>query len=341
MVLEVRDEIRPWALGAGRKLQLLIVCLATMVVGMAFWNRKRPATDLITHEDLAAVGRLRILGADLSGIDDEMPLVSALIYQSVPADGPGCVQVVEELRRHAEKGEWEKVGAWRFARFYLPDEAGAADLIDEGLLALRRMRITNLAMHLAPIDIDRYIELTGEPPANDGFIGAPTFESHFGPTRQYYFDQAITSAAARTINRLPSAEGVPPGPLESAIRSMWDFGLLIYRGPLLVDPDIASEPSVVRPAVVAASGVDHQLFADRLVDGALRPNATHYWPWTSLGAARFIEDYLAPSVADSQSCLRAIDDGLVQLIRRGDLGLNMSPELLTRRQQERLSTIGY
>jgi hypothetical protein len=312
-----------------------------MVVGMAFWNRKMPATDLITHEDLAAVGRLRILGPDLSGVDDEMPLVSALIYQSFPADGPGCAQVVDELRRHAEKGEWEKVGAWRYARFYLPDEAGAADLIDEGLLALRRMRITNLAMQLAPIDIDRYMELTGEPPANDGFVGAPTFESHFGPTRQYYFDQAIRSAASRTITRLPFAAGVPPGPLESAIQSMWSFGLLIYRGPQLIDPSIAFEPSVVRPAVVAASGVDHQLFAERLVDGVLQSHATHYWPWTSLGAARFIEDYLAPDVADSESCLRAIDDGLIQLIQRGDLGLNMPPALLTPRQLERLAAIGY
>ncbi len=305
---------------------------------MALWKRKLVPTDRISSEALADFGRFEFLGRVQSGVDDPFALVSELVAHSYPNDGPGCVAVVEEIRRHAEEGEWEKVGAWKYVREFLSDGPNVADLIDGGLLAIHRMRVTNLGIHLAPIDRPRYAEVTGGPPANDGFFGPPVFDSDFGPSRQYYFDHAVNTAAARQINRVVSAPGVEPGPIDAAADSMWNFGALIYQGPLVVSPEISFEPSVVRPAVDAATSVDHNTFADRLVDAVLGRGHV-YGPWTAIGAARFIEDYLDPAVADSPASHRAIDGGLTQLTQLGLIGVAMTPALFTPRQLERLAHI--
>lgn len=305
---------------------------------MGLFKRKK-TVDRITSEALADFGRFEFLGREQSGVLDAYSLVSELVALSYPPEGPGYDDVVAELRRHAEKGEWEKVGAWKYVREFLKEGPDVADLIDGGLLTIYAMRVTNLAIHLAPIDTPRFVELTGGPPPNDGFFGPPVFDSHFGPTRQYYFDAAISAAAARQVTRLASAPGVEPGDVEAAVRSMWDFGLLVYRGPLVVASDISFEPNVVKPAVDAATDVDHTLFAERLVNAALDRDSTFYGPWTAIGSARFIEDYLDPAVADSPACIRAIDSGLTQLREAGVIGVGMTPELLTPRQRERLTTI--
>lgn len=306
---------------------------------MPFWKRTSTPVDRVTSEALADFGRFEFLGREQSGVIDPYSLVSQLVSLAYPPDGPGYAEVVLELRRHAERGEWEKVGAWKFVREFLSDGPDVADLVDGGLLAIHVMRVTNLAIHLAPIDTPRYVELTGAPPPNDGFFGPPVFDSQFGPTRQYYFDHAIATAAARQITRVISAQGIEPGPIDDAVRSMWDLGLLVYRGPLVVSTEISFEPNVVKPAVVAATGVDHLLFAERVVEAALKPDSVVYGPWSSLGAARFIEDYLDPRVAESPACTRAIDSGLTQLHRMGMIGVAMTPELLTPRQRERLAAI--
>ena len=300
---------------------------------MAFWRRKAPV-DRTTSEALADFGRYEFLGPQQSGIQSGFALVSDLMSLSYPADGPGAVEVVEELRRHAQRGEWEKVGAWKFVRQF-PDMTNAADLIDGGLMAIHRMKVTNLAFHLAPIDTPRYKELTGEPPPNDGFFGPPVFDSDYGPSRQYYFDHAMSTAAARRINRVPSVPGVQPGDIQGSVKAMGDFGALVYLGPLVVAPDISFEPNVVRPAVQAATDVDHQMFADRLVEGVLHKESNFHGPWTAIGAARFIEDYLDPSAAESDACTRAIDSGLTLLLQAGIVGVGMTPELFTPRQRER------
>lgn len=305
---------------------------------MAFWKRRANPVDRITSEALADFGRFEFLGRE-SGVVDPYSLVSELVSLSYPPDGPGFAEVVDELRRHAEKGEWERVGAWKYVREFLSDGPEVADLVDGGLLAIHRMRVTNLGIHLAPIDTPRYTELTGGPPPNDGFFGPPVFASDFGPTRQYYFDHAVSTAAARQITRVSSAPGVSPGPIDDAVRAMWDFGLLVYRGPLVVAPDISFEPNVVKPAVDAATGVDHDVFAERLVEAALTQNSTYYGPWTAIGAARFIEDYLDPAVADSPACTNAIDAGLSLLDQMGIIGVGMTPQLFTPRQRQRLSAI--
>src|SRR5262249_3397173 len=132
---------------------------------------------------------------------------------------------------------------------------------------------------------------------HDGFFGPPVFDSNYGPSRQFYFDNAIATAAGRTPTRVPSSPGVEPGSIDEAAKAMWNFGLLVHRGPLVVSPDIAFEPNVVRPAIAAATNVDHHRFAELVVEKVLEPRPyVNGGPWPALGAARFIEEYLDPAV---------------------------------------------
>lgn len=305
---------------------------------MAISNRKSAPIDRISSESLADFGRYEFLGAEQSGVEPSRAYslifnLNGLIYTQSPADR---AHVIAELNRHAEKGEWEKVGAWKYVREFLSEEPDTQALIDGGLLTIHRMRVTNLSIHLAPVDTPRYTELTGELPPNDGFFGPPVFDSSFGPTRQYYFDHAIATAAARNITRLQTAPGVEPGPLEDAARAMWDFGLLVYRGPLVVSPDIAFEPNVIRPAILAATGVDHIIFGDRLAEPVLDTGSYLFGAWTSIGGARFIEEYLDSSAVETTGYSRLPDSGLRLLTEMGALGVSMTPELLTPRQRARL-----
>lgn len=308
---------------------------------MPIWNRKSGPADRISPRALADFGRFQFLGAEQSGIDatgsyDLISSLNELVFTSYPADR---ARVITELRRHAMQGEWEKVGAWKYVRDFLSEAPDTQDLIDGGLLAIHRMRITNLSIHLAPIDTPRYIELTGSPPANDGFFGPPVFDSSFGPTRQYYFDQAVAASAARAVTRLPSLPGVEPGPVTEAARAMWDFGMLIYCGPLVVNPDLAFEPNVVRRAIEAASNVDHSMFTDRLAEAVLNSDSRVHGPWSSIGGARFVEDYLDATAVQAAGYSRMLDSGLILLIRSGMLGVLMTPQTLTTRQRERLASL--
>ena len=309
---------------------------------MPFWNRPRPAPDRISSKQVADFGRYAFLGPAQSGVDPagSYSLVSDLaisIYTQGPAER---ARVVAELRRHAANGEWEKVGAWKFVREFLDEAPDTADLIDGGLLAIARMRVTNLAIHLAPIDTPRFAELTGGPPPHDGFFGPPVFDSSYGPTRQYYLDDSVAVAARRSVTRLEDRPGVAPGPISDAARSMWDFGLLIYRGPLVVNPDITFEPNVVRPAVAAASGADHALFIDQVAAAILdSDDQVMSGAWPSIGAARFAEDYLSEKALDTDAHWRLLDAGLRHFLQMGALGLLVAPELLTPLQQQRLAQI--
>jgi len=308
---------------------------------MGLLRRRSDPVDRITSEDLAQFGRYEFLGAEQSGV----PLGSAynlisnlneLVYTQSPSDR---AQLVAELSRHADKGEWEKVGAWKYVREFLDEAPDTRELIDGGLLAIHRMRVTNLGIHLATIDTPRYAELTGGPPPNDGFFGPPVFDSNYGPTRQYYFDHAVAAAAARRITRVESAPGVEPGPIHEVAGKVWDFGLLVYRGPLVVSPDIQFEPNVIRPLIQAATGVDHALFADRLADAVLDIKSHSYGAWSAIGGARFVEEYLDPVTVETEGYKRLLDTGLA-LLREGNLiGVAFPRELLTPPQQARLNEL--
>ena len=308
---------------------------------MPFWNRKTALADTISSDDLANWGRRQLLG-EMSGIDPMTAygLIEPLSMETYMQGGKGVAGVVEELRRHVGHGEWEAVGAWKFARDFLGEPADADEFIDAGLLAVDHMRITNLAIHLAPIDLPRYEELTGHAPPNDGFFGPPVFDSDFGPSRQFYFDSALAAAASRRIVRLPSSAGVQPGSLDGVASSMWDLGLLIFRGPLVVNQDSSFEPNVVRSAAKAATNVDHGIFARSLAE-CLNPKDQYVGSyWGFLGAGRFVEDYLDESLGGSPAHVELVDGGLNGLTSAGLLGLAVSVDVLSPLERDRLSILG-
>jgi hypothetical protein len=308
---------------------------------LPFRKSSRPPEDRISSQQLADFGRYEFL-KEQSGIDASKAFSLAEPLASLSWNGdPGARPIiVAELRRHAARGEWEKVGAWKFVREFLDEAPDTQDLIDGGLLAIAAMRVTNLGVNLAMIDGPRYAELTGGPVPNDGFFGPPVFDSDYGSNRQYYLDSAVAAAARRTITRLPCAPGIAPGPVTDAARSMWDFGQLLYRGPLLVNPDIAFEPNVVLPAVAAASGVDHAVFMDQVADAVLDPGSYISSGYAPIGSARFAEDYLDHEVLRSEGYRRLLDSGLAWFLKTGEPGLMVAPDLLTLVQQERLTELG-
>lgn len=151
---------------------------------MGLFSSSRQARDLVDSARLADFGRVWLLkedsGSDAAAVFTALdPLRKPLYYTP-----DGDVQVAEELRRHAAKGEWEAIGSWQYARDFVQDEELEAELTDLALLTLNKMRITNLSIHLPAMDVQRFEELTGGPAPNDGFFGPPVFDSHFGPTRE-------------------------------------------------------------------------------------------------------------------------------------------------------------
>lgn len=308
-----------------------------------FGRKARPPADRITSERLADFGRWEFL-REQSGIDpskayDLISPLNELIYTQSPADR---AVLVAELGRHAEHGEWEKVGAWKYVREFLDESPDTLPLIDEGLRAIERMRCTNLAFHLPMIDKPRWMALFGQEPPHDGFFGPPVFDSSYGPGRQYYFDHAVTTAFSRAITKVPSSTGVEPGDLDEVAGRMWDFGMLIHRGPLVVPPDISFEPNVVRPAVQAATNVDHVRFTEKLAE-AIRHKTEHdrTWManlpgWRPLGAARFIEDYLDAAAMETPGYSWLLEAGLQLVIDTGDPGVSFPAEVLTPTQYANL-----
>lgn len=301
------------------------------------WLSRTPA-DLITPGALAQYGRFQFLGPELSGVADHTAAWALLepLREGLYSDPQTKQRAIAEIRRHAQQGEWEAVGAWKCAFDMVPDADLEADMTDAALLALAGMRITNLAIHLGPDHLRRFEELTSEPAPNDGFFGPPVFDSNFGPTRQYYFDQAIAAAAARTPERIPNRPGVQPGQLGDAARGLWDFGMLVLRGPLLVNPDIRFEPSTVRSAVKAAKDVDHGLFCEQVSVLLAEQARESFNGWAFMGAARFLEDYLDPELTGSAVHTKLVDAGLEQLAATGILGVGMTVDVLSRFERERL-----
>jgi hypothetical protein len=307
---------------------------------MPFWRSSSPGPDRISSEQLARFGRYLFLDSKLTGGEqvDSFSWVSPLASPIWGGDPGARAEVMAELRRHAADGEWERVGAWKFVREFLDEAPDSQDLIDGGLLAIARMRVTSLRFNLAPIDMPRYQQLTSGPIPNDGFFGPPVFDSHFGPSRQFYLDNAVATAARRSIARLPHSPGAVPPSVTDAARSMWDFGMLIYRGPLVVNPDTAFEPSVVRPAVAAAAGADHTIFMDQIAAAVLAPdNRLNDYVWSSIGGTRSAEDYLCPAALDTPGYQLLLDAAVDHLLRAGEPGLMVAPGVLTPAQRQRLA----
>ena len=236
---------------------------------MAWFTRRQLAPDdLIAPDALARFGRFQFLGAgEISGVTDPseaLRLVDPLRHQ-LYRDASAKSAALAELERHARGDEWAAVGAWKFAREFLdfsdPTSGPLAQrAVDGGLRAVASMQVVNLGIHLSPADGERFQHITGAPAPNDGFWGPPVFDSSFGPTRQYYDDHATAAAAARSPVRLSHRPGVAPASMESVNHALWDFGMLMVRGPLVVPEDCRFEPNLVRPLVAAAADADHSLF---------------------------------------------------------------------------------
>jgi hypothetical protein len=247
---------------------------------MPFFGRGREPAGLMTGQELSDFGRWQFLRdesrVDPAWVQSFVPRVIAVAVSSLLSDRSA---LIAELRHHATAGEWERIGAWQVVREFMDETPETLPLIDGGMLALARMRVTNLRHHLAPVDLPHYERVTGTRAPHDGFTGPPVFDSRYGPSRQYYFDEAIAVAAARTPSRIRSSPGVEPGPVDEAAKAMWGFGLLVHRGPRLVSPTIAFEPVVLRPAILAATQVDHLRFAELLVEKTLDERAALDTGW--------------------------------------------------------------
>ncbi|ONH24737.1 hypothetical protein [Pseudofrankia asymbiotica] len=304
---------------------------------VALVRRRRSPDNRLSSELVADYGRWKFLdeqsGLTASGIYARLVPAEEIAFVGRPENRPG---IIAELRRHATRGPWEKVGAWQYAREFLDAADDTQDLIDGGLLAARDMRVTNLRIHLSIVDTARYKELTGGPVPDDGFFGPPVFDSPHGPTRQFYFDEAVATAAARRPSRVPAAPGVEPGPVDDAVRALWDFGQLVHRGPVLSARHPAFESTVVGPAVAAARDVDHQRFADLVLAKITTPGALSYNVWSALGAARFIEEYLDPTVVHGTAYSTLLGAGLACALHAGDLDRTFPAEILTPRAAARL-----
>lgn len=301
-----------------------------------FSRRPMRPLNLVDTRALAAFGRGWLLdeesGLDRTTVFAALDSLRQPIYQGVDGER----ETADELRRHAEEDEWATLGAWQFSRDFLEDEGLEAELTDKALLVLDGMRITNLRLHLPPMDFTRYQELTGAPPPDDGFYGPPVFDSNFGPSRQFYFDQAAAAAAARAPQRIAFAPGVAPAPLGESTNCLWDFGMLVLRGAQTMPRELRDEATVLAPARAAATDVDHALVSTAMAEAVSDPDSYLHGPWSLLGCARFLEDYLDPQLAGGALHERLVDDGLAQLAQGGFLGPGVCVEVLSPYERARL-----
>jgi hypothetical protein len=304
---------------------------------MSFWNRApRPPRNVITADQLADYGRYEFLGAEASGIENGYPLIEELAELIYMGDPAARAHATGELRRHAAAGEWEKVGAWRFAKDFLAPDPGIGDLTDNGLLALAQMRVANLGFVLASADMDRYAELTGGPVPNNRFFGPPVFDSEYGPSRRYYTDNAVAALARRSTATLSHHPGIDASLPSGAADCLHSFGLLVHLGPLAVGPYGKVEAITLHPVVAAADAMDHLRLVRQLAREILAPGQSS--GFAAIGAARFAEDYLVPETLATEDYQRLLDGGLRCLIATGDPGL-LDPGLLTPRQRTHLDEI--
>lgn len=303
---------------------------------MSLFRRRR--RELVTSDQLAAYGRREFLGehqglSPMAQFDQLRPL-HELVFTQTPEDR---ATIVAELTKLSKTGEWERVGAWKYVRDMLSFEADTQPLVDAGLAAVRRMRVTNLSLHLSQNDTDRYREIFGEAPPYDGFVGPPCFDSAYGPSRADRHQPAIRAAASRRVEPLRAAPGADPGLLPDLTERLWTFALIVYRGVDRIDPETPPERDVLSAVVAAATDVDHDRFAHLLADQVRDHDPFLGGPWPSLGAARFIEEYLRTTTADAWRLTASA--ALSDLADRGWLGTDVPLGVLTGRERELLSRL--
>lgn len=221
---------------------------------------------------------------------------------------------------------------------FAEETSRSIEVLDAALKAFNSFGIDNLGLHLNRIETERFAALFGFPPPNNGFFGPPIFGLGSGPGKQDYFDSAARAAAVRRPRRLPHVSGGEPALTPDAVRCLWDLGQLLVRGPLLVAPECREEPAVAAPLVSAATASDHHLFV-RALTAALEREDDRYVTWQWVGAGRFVEDYLDPSLAGSAEHFRLVDRGLLFLAHSGEIPNNASLAVLSELEKIRAKQI--
>lgn len=298
---------------------------------------RRGRDSQLSSKVVADFGRAWYLdGASDIDIQEARGATYPLAQMTFQGDPQMNAEVIRELQDHAQQGPWELVGAWLLARDLLNDES----LTDQALRQIAEMRITNLAIHLAQMDVAHYSELTGGPPPNDGYFGPAAFDSSFGPSRDEHFDRARDYAISRSRPRLRETPGVDPGELDTSELRFWDFGRLIALAPFAIGAiDCRDETQILATADARACASDHEMFANRLTEALLGDETGHFNGWALLGAGRFIEESLDPKLNAGSQHMALIDGGLTQLDEQGMVGTAFRPDVLTEFEQSRLASL--
>lgn len=300
---------------------------------------KRAPKELVSSDDLAAFGKAEFLGFEAMGYANRSQSLDLMEPYNrdyrVITDVDFATQVSLEVLKNASKGPWEAVGAWKFATEHTVAEDFQREATDLGMLALAKMRVTNLAIHLGPKYFERYRSLTGGPVPDDGFFGPPVFDSNYGPTKHYYWDAAVAAAAARRPRRIECSPGIQPPIVDDAGIGLWDFAMLVLRGPLNVAPDQKSEKVSLLSIVAAAESTDHELLMTDVMS-QLRRREVGFLGWSYFGGGRFIEDYLDPNLMGTSLHEEFVSIGLQQLSENGMFEASVSLETLSEYERSRL-----
>jgi hypothetical protein len=305
---------------------------------------------------LERYGRYRFLGWEAAGepgpIDDWRTHLRRWL-QPLGEGAPTHQGTVTRLNNLAtQHGGWVAIGAWKVLLEHSPS------LVDEGrpavaacLRAFRELGVTNLAVHLPPVELTVWWEMFDVPPPDDGFFTPPVFSTPHGPQKADYLAANAAIAAHRHPERLEHLPGAAPAPSPSPApvassapagearltRALWDFGQLMLVGPYVMHEERRHEPAILARPHNWADGTDHDLVLDRLVEiVAADPDPA----WTAVGAARFCEEYLDASLTGSEGHGLLLDAGLDFLVREDLLRTSIAPGCLSAAEAERLRTRG-
>jgi hypothetical protein len=307
-----------------------------------------PGDPPIPTDDVAFLtryGRYRFLGWEAAGetgpIDDWYSHLMRW-FEPLMAGPPGYQETVTRLNNVATiHGGWVAIGAWKVMLEFSSDLAGdGRDALVACLRAYHDFGVTNLALHIPPVELTVWCEIFDFPPPNDGFFTPPVFSTPYGPKKADYLKAAATAAATRYPQRLDHVPGVPPaasspdGVLEKQLAySLWDFGQLLLLGAHVMREERRYEPAILARARSWAEGTNHRLVLDRLVEMV---EANPDPAWGAVGAARFCEEYLDASLTGSEAHRFLLEAGLGFLVRQNLLQTSIDPACLSPAEVEGL-----
>jgi hypothetical protein len=212
--------------------------------------------------------------------------------------------------------------------------AAGHDSLVACLRAYDAFGITNLSVHMPPVELSAYAELFDRHPPMDGFFWPAVFSTPHGPQKTDYLGAAAAVAARRRPERFAHRPGVAPSPLAKVqFHGLWDYGRILLLAPLLMDEEARHEPAIVHRVQQVADGADHELVLRAVVE---RVESDPDPAWTAVGGARFCEERLDPSLTGSDGHQRLLVAGLDFLERQGLLTSSISPACLSPAEVEGL-----